>query len=159
KTGSARGVVYGDGKIYVAKGVQVTALDAKNGEPVESFGEGGVSNALTEMLKAKYPQIGKPAEWGYSINAVPQYANGVLIIGTALSGNLIPGGMIVAMDGKTGKPLWRFMGVPQGPDDEGWETAKDTWAGGVRHGGGMWATPPVDLATGTLHLTIANPSP
>lgn len=159
KIGSARGVVYGDGKIYVAKDVRVMALDAKTGEPVESFGDAGVSNAMTDVLKAKYPQIGKPSEWGYSINMVPQYANGILIVGTALSENHIPGGFIVAIDGKTGTPIWRFMGVPQGPEDEGWDIAKDTWVGGVRHGGGIWATPSVDLAAGTLHLTIANPSP
>jgi quinohemoprotein ethanol dehydrogenase len=159
KTGSARGVVYGDGRIFVAKGVQVTALDAKTGELVPSFGNGGVSNALAEVLRAKFPQIGKPSDWGYSINMVPQYANGLLIVGTALSENHIPGGVIVAIDAGTGKPLWKFMGVPQGPDDEGWEIAKDTWIGGARHGGGIWATPSIDVETSTLHLTIANPSP
>jgi alcohol dehydrogenase (cytochrome c) len=29
----------------------------------------------------------------------------------------------------------------------------------VRHGGGIWATPSIDVETNTLHLTIANPSP
>ncbi|MGE3578249.1 MAG: pyrroloquinoline quinone-dependent dehydrogenase [Vicinamibacterales bacterium] len=159
KVGAARGVAYGEGRIYVAKGAQVTALDAKTGEPVPSFGDGGVSNALVETLKAKFPQMGKPSEWGYSINMVPQYASGVLIVGTALSENHIPGGVILAIDAKTGKALWRFLGVPQGPDDEGWEIAKDTWAGGARHGGGIWATPAIDAEAGAVHLTIANPSP
>ncbi|MDO8794949.1 MAG: PQQ-binding-like beta-propeller repeat protein [Vicinamibacterales bacterium] len=157
--GAARGVAYGDGVIYVAKGAQVTALDARTGLLVPSFGDGGVSNALVEALKAKFPQMGKPTDWGYSINMVPQYASGVLIVGTALSENHIPGGVILAIDGKSGRALWRFLGVPQGPDDEGWAIAKDTWVGGARHGGGLWATPAIDAESGTVHLTIANPSP
>src|SRR6185295_2021200 len=60
---------------------------------------------------------------------------------------------------KTGGLLWKFWGVPQGPEDEGWEIAKDTWKGGVRHGGGLWATPSIDVEAGTVNLTIANPSP
>jgi quinohemoprotein ethanol dehydrogenase len=159
KVGASRGVAYGEGRIYVAKGTQVTALDAKTGEPVPSFGDGGVSNALADVLKAKFPQMGKPSDWGYSINMVPQYASGVLVVGTALSENHIPGGVILGIDAKTGKMLWRFLGVPQGPDDEGWEIAKDTWVGGARHGGGIWATPAIDAESSTVHLTIANPSP
>lgn len=157
--GSGRGVAYGDGRIYVAKDVRVVALDAKTGQPVPSFGQAGTSHAMTEALKARYPQLAKPSEWGYSINMVPQYANGTIVVGTALSENHIPGGMIIAIDGKTGALRWKFMGVPQGPEDEGWELAKDTWLGGVRHGGGIWATPAIDPDTNTLHMTIANPSP
>lgn len=159
KVGASRGVAYGDGRIYLAKDVRVFALDAKTGEPVASFGDAGVSNAVTEMLRARFPEIGQPKEWGYSINMVPQFGNGVIVVGTALSENHIPGGLIVGIDAKTGKALWKFMGVPQGPGDEGWEIAKDTWVGGVRHGGGIWATPAIDAETNTLHLTIANPSP
>lgn len=157
--GSVRGVVYGDGALYVSKGVTVTALNARTGEPVPSFGQAGVSSAVAEVLKARFPDLQNPAAWGYSVNMVPQYANGVLVVGTALSENHIPGGIIIGIDARTGRPLWKFMGVPQGPGDEGWEIAKDTWVGGVRHGGGIWATPSIDVETNTVHLTIANPSP
>lgn len=85
---------------------------------------------------------------------------GVMAVqGADLSENHIPGGVVLAIDGRTGKLLWKFLGVPQGPEDEGWEIAKDTWVGGVRHGGGVWATPAIDPESGTLHMTIANPSP
>jgi len=156
---SNRGAAYGDGKIYVAKDARVMALDSRTGKPIESFGDKGVSHALTEVLKAKYPHLGKPAEWGYYFNMAPQYYNGIVIVGSALSENHIPGGVVLAVDGRTGKLLWKFFGVPQGPEDEGWEIAKDTWVGGVRHGGGIWATPSIDPDSGTLHMTIANPSP
>ena len=68
-----RGAAYGDGKIYVAKDARIWALDAKTGKPVEGFGKKGVSYVLSEVLKAKYPQLEKPADWGYSFNMAPQY--------------------------------------------------------------------------------------
>jgi quinohemoprotein ethanol dehydrogenase len=156
---SGRGAAYGDGKIYVAKDARIWALDAKTGKLAESFGKKGISHVLSEVLKVKYPQLEKPADWGYSFNMAPQYYDGVIIIGTALSENHIPGGLILGVDARSGSLLWQFWGVPQGPGDEGWEIAKDTWVGGVRHGGGIWATPSVDPESGTLYLTVANPSP
>lgn len=156
---SNRGAAYGDGKIYVAKDARVWALDAKTGKAVESFGDKGVSHALTEVLAARYRQLKKAADWGFYYNMAPQYHAGAVIVGTALSENHIPGGIVLAIDGRTGKLVWKFFGVPQGPEDEGWDVAKDTWAGGVRHGGGIWATPAVDPESGTLYMTIANPSP
>jgi alcohol dehydrogenase (cytochrome c) len=157
--GSGRGAAYGDGKIYLARDARIWALDARTGKPVESFGQKGVSYVLSEALKSKYPRLETPADWGYSFNMAPQYYDGILIIGTALSENHIPGGLILGVDARSGRLIWQFWGVPQGPGDEGWETAKDTWVGGVRHGGGIWATPAVDPESGTLHMTIANPSP
>jgi len=156
---SNRGAAYGDGKIYVAKDARIWALDAKTGKEVESFGDRGISHALTEVLAVKYPQLKKAADWGFYFNMAPQSHAGVVIVCTALSENHIPGGVILAIDGRTGKLLWKFWGVPQGPEDEGWEIAKDTWVGGVRHGGGIWATPAIDSESGTLYMTIANPSP
>jgi PQQ-dependent dehydrogenase (methanol/ethanol family) len=157
--GSGRGAAYGNGRIFVARDARVMALDARTGALVEGFGDKGVSQVLTEVLKARFPRLGKPAEWGYSFNMAPQYFDGILIVGTALSENHIPGGLVLALDAMTGRLLWTFAGVPQGPEDEGWEIARDTWVGGVRHGGGIWATPAVDAASRTLHVTIANPSP
>jgi len=157
--GSGRGAAYGDGRIYVATADRVAALDARTGEPIAGFGEKGISHALTHILKERFPQLAKPAEWGYSFNMAPQYHDGVLVVATALSENHIPGGLVLALDAKTGAPLWKFWGVPQGPGDEGWEIAKDTWIGGVRHGGGVWATPAIDTQSNTVHLTVANPSP
>ena len=143
----------------MASGARIAALDAKTGAAVAGFGESGISNVLTEVLKKRYPHLEKPGSLGDPFNMAPQYHGGTLIVATALSENHIPGGLVMAIDGKTGALLWQFWGVPQGPEDEGWELAKDTWKGGVRHGGGIWATPAIDTVSNTLHLTIANPSP
>ena len=159
----SRGAAYGDGTVFVAGGASVMALDAQTGEFIAGFGDGGVSNVLTEVLQARHPDLDpdleEPARWGYRFNMAPQYYDGVVVVGTALSESHIPGGLVLGVDGRTGEHLWTFVGVPQGPGDEGWEIAKDTWVGGARHGGGIWQTPAVDTAAETVHLTIANPSP
>ena len=155
----SRGAAYGDGTVYVANDVRVMALDARTGEFVSGFGEDGVSHVLTEVLRTRYPELEEPTEWGYRYNMAPQYHDGVLIAGTALSESHIPGGILFALDARTGALLWQFVTIPQGPEDAGWEIARDTWVGGVRHGGGVWGTPAIDTETGTVHLTVANPSP
>ena len=159
EAGGSRGAAYGGGKVYVASDVRVMALDARTGEFAPGFGDNGVSDVLTGVLKARYPELEEPTAWGYRYNMAPQYHDGVLIVGTALSESHIPGGLLFALDAETGALLWQFVTIPQGPEDEGWEIARDTWVGGVRHGGGVWGTPAIDPATGTVHLTVANPSP
>ena len=41
------------------------------------------------------------------------------------------------IDGATGAVKWVFNTVPQGPGDDGWEVARDTWKNGARAGGGV----------------------
>lgn len=154
-----RGLAYGDGYVYFAAGPSVFALDAKTGAPVQSFGNQGRADILLNVLKAKYPDVDHPIELGYSFTVAPQYYNGMVIVTTALSELHIPGGLVLAIDGKTGKLIWKFNTVPQGPDDDGWEIAKDTWQGGVRNGGGVWETPSIDPALGLIYLSVGNPSP
>ncbi len=157
---AARGVTFGDGKIYVAtRAGAMVALNAKTGQPVETFGDKGVSNVLMEVLKARYPNVAAAMDLGYSFTSAPQYFKNILVIGTANSDQKIPGGWVLAIDGTTGKLLWKFNTIPQGPDDEGWAIAQDTWVGGVREGGGIWQTPAIDADTGTLYLVAGNPYP
>ena len=153
------GATYGDGTIYTANDVRVMALDARRGEFVQGFGDEGISTVLTDVLKARFPDLEEPTKWGYRYNMDPQYHDGVLVVGTALSESHIPGGLVLGIDATTGELIWQFITIPQDPEDEGWEIAKDTWVGGVRHGGGVWHTPAIDPETETVHLTVANPSP
>lgn len=159
EAGGSRGAAYGDGRVYVAADVRVMALDARTGEFVPGFGADGASHVLTEVLRERYPELDEPTAWGYRYNMAPQYHDGVLIVGTALSESHIPGGLLFALDGRSGALLWQFVTIPQGPGDEGWEIARDTWSGGVRHGGGVWGTPAIDAEADAVHLTVANPSP
>jgi PQQ-dependent dehydrogenase (methanol/ethanol family) len=154
-----RGVAYGDGTVYVAAGPSVFAVDAKTGKAVQTFGNQGRADVLQAVLKAKYPDLQEPVELGYAFTAAPQYYNGMIFIGSSLSESNIPGGLFFALDAKTGQIIWKFNTVPQAPEDEGWEIAKDTWVGGVRNGGGVWETPAIDPELGMIYLMVSNPSP
>ncbi len=154
--GVGRGPAYGDGRIYAYGATVLYALDAKTGQPVQSFGSKGRLLAADEAIKFKYPEK-DPA--GYKMAAPPTYLNGTLYIGLAVSESHIPGGLIAAIDGKTGAIKWVFSTIPQKPTDDGWEITKDSWIGGQRAGGGMWTQPAIDRELGLIYLNAGNPSP
>ncbi len=154
-----RGVAYGDGTLYVLVGPSVLAFDAKTGKPVDSFGAKGKSDVLFDILKAKYPDLKRPFDKGFYFTAAPQYYKGMVIAGTGFSESTPPGGLLYAVDAKTGKLIWKFNTIPQDPSDQGWDIAKDTWSGTQRTGGSIWETPSIDPVLGTLYLQTANPFP
>lgn len=158
-----RGVAYGDGKIYGFTTSRLFALDAKTGELVSTFGDGGVTKVVIEALKFKYPgqwdSLTEEQLIGYDLATAPTYHDGVVYITTSISEQHPPGGLVIAVDANTGAIKWVFNTVPQGPTDSGWEIAKDTWVGGVRNGGGVWTTPAIDPELGLIYFIGANPSP
>jgi alcohol dehydrogenase (cytochrome c) len=139
------------------------AVDARTGKFVESFGEKGVlpliNRALTFKYPGKYPDTLDPRTLGYRLAAPPAYFNNTLYVGLAASANLIPGGLLMALDATTGAVKWVFTTVPQGPGDDGWELTKDTWGYGRRFGGGIWTQPSIDPALGIIYFNASNPSP
>ena len=80
-------------------------------------------------------------------------------MGLALGDSHIPGGLLAAVDATTGAIKWVFNTIPQGPQDEGWDIAKDTWGSGARAGGGIWTQPAIDPELGMIYFNAANPSP
>jgi quinoprotein glucose dehydrogenase len=161
--GVGRGPVYGDGTIYGVARAQMFAVDAKTGKPLESFGRNGVLPVVKEALDftdpGKYPASFDPTTIGFQIQSSPAYFNGTVYLGLAQADSLINGGLIVALDAKTGRMKWAFRTIPQGPKDDGWELAKDTWSGSQRLGGGIWTQPAIDPALGLLYANVSNPSP
>jgi quinoprotein glucose dehydrogenase len=159
-TGSGRGPTYGGGYIYAFGGPYgrnvLFAIDAKSGQPLQTFGSRGRLMVADEVIKAKFPQ--KDAA-GYRLVGPPAYLNGMLYFGLANSERHIPGGLVAAVDGKTGAVKWVFSTIPQSPADDGWDAAKDTWIGGQRVGGGVWTQPAIDPALGLLYVNAGNPSP
>ena len=158
-----RGPVYGDGKIYAGGDSVVFAIDATTGQPVESFGRSGIVRMINDALDFKYPgrypEDFVPASIGYAIRAPPLYANGMLYVGVGISDSVIPGGLLVAADAATGAIKWVFNTIPQGPEDDEWDTVKDTWRGGGRYGGGIWLTPSLDPELKMVYVVVGNPSP
>ena len=163
RTNRVRGPTYAEGKIYSYNGPNLVAADAKTGELVESYGDGGVLPVVGLALQAKYPDVYPPTldphELGYRITAAPAYHDGTLYVGAALSEGHIPGGLVIATDAATGAIQWVFNTIPQRPQDDGWEIARDTWGDGQRAGGGVWTQPAIDLDLGLIYFNTGNPSP
>jgi alcohol dehydrogenase (cytochrome c) len=161
--GGGRGPAYGEGRIYAFGASTIYAVDAKTGKLVESFGDNGllpiVNKALDFKYRGKYPAALDPTKLGYLMTNPPTYYNGTLYVGVPFSDSLIPGGLLIALDGTTGAIKWVFNTVPQGPGDEGWEIAKDTWSGSARYGGGVWTTPAIDPELGLIYFNVGNPTP
>lgn len=161
--GGGRGPAYGDGRIYAYGRSTMYAVEAETGKLAQSFGDKGllpiVKRALDFKYPGKYPADLDPTTLGYSMTNPPTYFRGTLYVGLPFSDSLIPGGLLVAADGKTGAIKWVFNTVPQGPQDEGWEIVKDTWSGATRYGGGIWTQPAIDPDLGLLFFNAGNPTP
>ena len=158
-----RGPTYGDGRLYAFGGASMYATDGQTGELVESFGDGGRLEIVGEALEFKYPDDYPPGidayGLGYRLTTPPVYYNNTLYAGVALSENHIPGGLVIAADATTGAIKWVFNTVPQGPRDDGWEIAKDSWGDGQKVGGGIWTPPVIDPELGLVYVNSGNPSP
>ena len=161
--GRGRGPTYADGKVFAFGPSSMYSVDAKSGKLLENFGEQGVLRLVNKALEFKYP--GKypadldPVSIGYSMKAPTAYYDNTLYVGLALGDSHIPGGLLAAVDATTGAIKWVFNTIPQGPQDEGWDIAKDTWGSGARAGGGIWTQPAIDPGLGMIYFNAANPSP
>ena len=158
-----RGPAYGDGRLYAFGGATMYAADVKTGALVDSFGDGGRLEIVSDALRFKYPDSYPPDfdgyEIGYRLTTPPVYFDNTLYTGVALSENNIPGGLVIASDATTGATKWVFNTVPQRPTDDGWEVALDTWGDAPRVGGGIWTPPAIDPELGLVYVNAGNPSP
>ena len=158
-----RGPTFADGNIYAYRGADLYAMDARTGTAVESFGNQGVVPVVSAALQLKYPDdyppTLDPVTIGYRITTPPAHHDGTLYVAAALSEGHIPGGLVIATDAETGAITWVFNTIPQGPQDAGWDIARDTWGEGARAGGGIWTQPAVDPELGMVYFNAGNPSP
>jgi len=115
--GQQRGLMYWassdstDRRVLTVKGSWLYALDAKTGELVDSFGEGGWIHLGDGMDVKGRPQVG--------LNT-PGYVYNDLIIAGANVGEDVPGA-IRAFDVQTGERRWIFHTLPR-PGQPGSET-------------------------------------
>ena len=158
-----RGPTFANGNVYAYRGADLYAVDAAAGRPVESFGNQGVLSVVSAALQMKYPDDYPPdldpVSIGYRITTPPAHHDGTLYVAAALSEGHIPGGLVIATDAETGAIRWVFNTIPQGPQDDGWEIARDTWGTGARAGGGIWTQPAIDPVLGMVYVNAGNPSP
>jgi quinoprotein glucose dehydrogenase len=151
---SGRGLSYWtDGKgderiLYVTIGYQLVSLDARTGQRIASFGEGGVVD-----LKKNFDQEIDLVTGDVGLHATPCVVKDVVIIGAAHTPGNVPRtaknvkGYVRGFDVRTGKRLWIFHTIPM----KG-EYGYDTWVNGTENVGnaGAWsqisADPDLNLA-------------
>ena len=124
------GVTYVDGVVYGATAKFAFALDAKTGKELWR-------NAA--LVPKALQKGGGELSSGFGIDIQPQVANGVVYLSSAA---LLDGGVVYALDAKTGKMLWSFDTVT---DPVGKEII----------GGGAWNAPAIG-PDGTVYIGTGN---
>jgi len=117
---ATRGLAYwedpdGEGRIFVQRGEQLTALHPASGETFPDFGEAGSVNL-------RYPDADEPYTW----SGAPHVCRDVVILGSTMTDapprmEATPGD-VRAYDVRTGALRWTFHVVPRE-----WEAGVETW--------------------------------
>jgi quinoprotein glucose dehydrogenase len=159
---SGRGLAYWtDGRqeriIYVTPGYRMIALDAKNGQPIPSFGNNGVVD-----LKLDDDQEMDLVTAEVGLHAAPVVAGNVVIVGAAHKTGGAPvsmrhvKGYVRGFDVRTGKRLWIFHTIPQAGEYgiDTWENDSWSYTGNT----GVWAQISVDEQLGLAYLPVELPT-
>ena len=162
RKGPGRGVAYrrdGDHEtvFVISPGYHLIALDAKNGRPLDSFGDGGIVD-----LKANLDQDMDLEKARIGSSSPPIVVGDVVIVGSAFPfggappTKEMPVGNVTGYDAITGERLWIFHTIPQ-PGEPGHETwLDDSWkyTGNV----GVWAPMSADPELGYVYLPTEAPT-
>jgi quinoprotein glucose dehydrogenase len=140
-------------RIFLASRYKLISLDARTGEPVSSFGAGGVVD-LSEGLRWTFDRR------HYTNTSPPVVYRDLVIVGNGVGDRLMyrndPPGDVRAFDARTGRLAWTFHTVPP-PGEPGHETwGGDSW----RFTGhtNVWAPMSLDAGRGLVYLPVSTPS-
>jgi quinoprotein glucose dehydrogenase len=161
---SGRGLAYwSDGKekriLYVTIGYKFVELDARTGQRVASFGDGGEVDLKKDWDQEVWPDL-VTGEAG--LHATPLVVGDTVVIGAAFKEGFTPArmnnnkGYVRAFDVRTGKRLWTFHNIPK----KG-EFGYDTWLGGSAEttgNTGVWTQMTADPALNLVYLPIESPT-
>ena len=158
---SGRGLAYwtdgqGDERLfYVSLGYRLIALNAKTGQPIDSFGRDGVIDLFEGLDQEKPVQEGDMA-----LTSPPAVVGDVVVVGAALRA-LAPSEEFVAgfprgFDARTGERMWVFRTLPR-PGEVGNDTwENDSWA--YTGNTGVWPPVSVDEELGYVYLGVETPT-
>lgn len=137
---------------------RLVALDPRNGEPCEGFGEAGVVNV--DPLVRALPQNANPN--GVNFWSPPVAIRNVVVVGSAVNGKQrrarSASGMLRAFDVRTGELKWTFDPVPRNEGDplaKTWDAAALETTGGAN----AWSMLSVDETLGLIFAPTASASP
>jgi len=159
---SGRGLAYWtDGReeriIYVTPGYRLIALDAKTGNPVPTFGTGGMVD-----LKLDDDQEMDLVTGEVGLHAAPVVAGDVVIVGAAhRPGGVVKSktnvkGFVRGFDARTGKRLWIFHTIPRSNEFgyDTWEKDSASYTGNT----GVWGQISVDEELGMAFIPVELPT-
>ena len=170
---SGRGVSFwtdgkGDDRIlYVTTGYRLVELNAKTGQPVESFGEHGV----VDLKVGAYTGVmGKPGEYKQidlvtgeiGLHSTPTVVGDTVLVGSSFKEGSQPleqnntKGLTRAYDAKTGKLIWTFHNIPRKGEFgyDSWEKNSADFNGNT----GTWTGMTVDPEAGIVYAGIEDPT-
>ena len=134
-----------DKRLFYPVADSLYAINANNGKPVESFGDGGkvdLHEGLGEMNKEKYITATSPGI----------VYKDLIIMGSSLSeGASAAPGNIRAFNVRTGKLEWVFHTIPQ-PGQYGYESWEDKNAWKVNGAANNWAGMSIDEKRGIVFV-------
>ncbi len=159
---SGRGLAYWtDGReeriLYVTPGYRLIALDAKTGNPVPGFGNGGLVD-----LKLDDDQEMDLVTGEVGLHAAPVVAGDVVIVGAAhRPGGVVKSktnvkGFVRGFDVRTGKRLWIFHTIPRSNEFgyDTWEKDSASYTGNT----GVWGQISVDEDLGMAFIPVELPT-
>ncbi len=142
-------------RIFVATiDARLIALDAKTGQPIQSFGERG---AVDLRKGLRIPPDGFA---DYEVTSPPAIVGNTIVVGSGIADGTDkrhPSGEVRGFDAATGKLKWTWDPVPQHPAEPG----ADTWkrGGGARAGGAnAWSVIVADVARNLVFVPTSSPS-
>ena len=153
ETSFTRGLAYWtDGEqaqILFTAGRYLHAVDARTGQPVESFGQGGKVN-LGQGLGRDIEEL------TYRYHAPGVVYQDLVILGS-LTAERLPAapGHIRAFDVRTGEQRWIFRTIPQ-PDELGYDTWEDTTAYRTIGGVNNWSGMTLDEGRGIVYVPLGS---
>jgi len=164
---SGRGLSYwtdgrGDERVlYVTTGYRLVSLNAKNGQPVSSFGKYGIVDLKTGMVTGAGQPI-DPETGEAGLHSTPTVVKDVVIVGSSFKEGMTihahnnTKGLVRAFDVRSGKVLWTFNTIPR-PGEFGNDTwLNDSWK--ENGNAGVWTQISVDEELGLVYLPVEDPT-
>ena len=170
---SGRGVSYWtDGKdderiVYVTTGYRLVELNAKTGQPIDSFGEHGIVDL---KLGAYTGVMGQPGVYKQidlttgeiGLHSTPTLVNDTILVGSSFKEGGQPleqnntKGITRAFDVRTGKLSWTFHNIPQKGEFgyDSWKNNSADYNGNT----GTWASMTVDKDAGLVYVPVEDPT-
>ncbi|HEY7172431.1 MAG TPA: pyrroloquinoline quinone-dependent dehydrogenase [Vicinamibacterales bacterium] len=140
--------------LFITPGYQLIALNAKNGQPVPSFGAGGVVD-LYEGFDQPAPPNGQIGS-----SSPPMIVGDIAVIGAALTPvnktKQNVAAFIRGYDVRTGRRQWIFHTIPRPGEfgNETWEADSWSYTGNT----GVWTVMSADQELGYVYLPIETPT-